>query len=283
LGTKNRHSQVTAEEVARKFCCGLETARPTLKSTTQHGVRQAIHPLHRMYRVDHIDINHRRLNDTFYMDTLFSNVTSSRGHTCAQVITNGQFTRVYPMTSKASENIANALREFIDDVGVPKEIICDLATEQVGVHTPVMDIIRRFHIKTHFAEKGRSKQNHRAETEIRELKQRWKVRMTERQVPSRLWDYGLVYIAEILSIIARGKNGRPGIEAIMGHTIDISEWLDFEFYDYVWYWDERKADLAKDQSLIGRWLRISHRVGSDMTYWTDGAWCILSTGYRGAG
>jgi hypothetical protein len=60
------------------------------------------------------------------------------------------------MTSKASEHIANALREFIDDVGIPNKIICDLATEQVGVHTPVMEIIRRFHIKTHFAEKGRS-------------------------------------------------------------------------------------------------------------------------------
>jgi hypothetical protein len=61
----------------------------------------------------------------------------------------------------------------------------------------------------HFAEKGRSKQNHRAESEIRELKQRWKICMTDRHVPSQLWDYGLVYIAEILSIIARGKSGRP--------------------------------------------------------------------------
>jgi hypothetical protein len=38
-----------------------------------------------------------------------------------------------------------------------------------------MDIIRRHHIKMHFAEKGRSKQNHRAELEIRELKQWWKI------------------------------------------------------------------------------------------------------------
>jgi hypothetical protein len=91
--------------------------------------------------------------------------------------------------------------------------------------------------------------------------------MTERHVPSQLWDYSLVYIAEILSIIARGKNGRPGIDAVMGHTIDISEWLDFKFYDYVWYRDERKADMAKDQQLLGRWLGILHCVGSDMTYW----------------
>jgi hypothetical protein len=190
------------------------------------------------------------------------------GHVCAQVITNGQFTCVYPIqSSKASEHIANALREFIDDVGVPDELICDLATEQVGVHTPVMDIIRRFHIKTHFAEKGRSRQNNRAESEIRELKQRWKIRMAEKNIPSQLWDYGLVYVAKIMSIIARGKDGRPGIKAIMGHTIDISEWLDFEFYDYIWYWDEKQPDMTRDPKLIGRWLGISHRVGSDMTYW----------------
>jgi hypothetical protein len=109
------------------------------------------------------------------MDTLFSKVKSINGNVCAQVITNGQFTRVYPMPSKASENIARALREFIDDVSVPDELVCDLATEQVGVHTPVMDIIRRHHIKMHFAEKGCSIQNHRAESEIRELKQRWKI------------------------------------------------------------------------------------------------------------
>lgn len=119
LGVKNGHSQITAEEVAWKFRCGLETAKQTLKSTTQHGVRQAVHPLRRMYRVDHIDINCRRIRDTFYMDTLFSKVKSINGNTCAQVITNGQFTRVCPIVSKASEHIARALREFIDDVGVP--------------------------------------------------------------------------------------------------------------------------------------------------------------------
>ena len=53
----------------------------------------------------------------------------------------------------------------------------------------------------------------------------------------------------------------------MGQTIDISEWLYFEFYDLVWYWDERKADMADDPKMIGRWLGIAHRVGSNMTYW----------------
>ena len=91
--------------------------------------------------------------------------------------------------------------------------------------------------------------------------------MVERKVPRRLWDYGLVYCAEVRSIISRGDDGRPGLEEVMGHTIDISEWLDFEFYDLVWYWDERKANMADDPKKIGWWLRIAHCVGSDMTYW----------------
>jgi hypothetical protein len=146
---------VTPEEVARKFKCGLDTAKQTLKTTTQYaGVRHAIHPLHCRYRVDHLDLNRRRLHDIFYTDTLFSKVKSLDGNVCAQVFTNGHYTRVFPMPSKSSENIAKALREFIDDVGVPDTLICDLATEQVGRHTPMMQEIRRFHIKLYNAAKG---------------------------------------------------------------------------------------------------------------------------------
>jgi hypothetical protein len=48
--------------------------------------------------------------------------------------------------------------------------------------------------------------------------------MREKHIPRCLWDYGLVYIAELMSITAGGPQGLPGIEAVMGHTIDISEW-----------------------------------------------------------
>ena len=118
------------------------------------------------------------------------------------------------------------------------------------------------------AEKGQGiAQSHRAETEIREIKTKWKTWMRSNQVPARLWDYGLVYIAEIQSILARGVDKRPGLEKLTGETIDISEWLDFDFYDRVWYWDQKKMDMTEEQAKIGRWLGIAHRVGSDMSYW----------------
>jgi hypothetical protein len=100
-----------------------------------------------------------------------------------------------------------------------------------------MKIIRRANTRLRIAEKGRGiTQNHRAETEIREIKTKWKTQMRSNQVPARLWDNGLVNIAEIQSILApRGIDKRPGLEKMTGETINISEWLDFYFYDRVWH------------------------------------------------
>jgi hypothetical protein len=70
------------------------------------------------------------------------------------------------MPSKSSEHIAQTLREFVDDVGIPKTLICDLVTEQVGTHMPMMKEIRQLRIKLHSAEQGQSIQNHQVELEI---------------------------------------------------------------------------------------------------------------------
>jgi len=37
--------------------------------------------------------------------------------------------------------------------------------------------------------------------------------------------------------MARGKNGRSGYEEVTGETPEIGEWLEFEFYELVWWWD----------------------------------------------
>jgi hypothetical protein len=118
----------------------------------------------------------------------------------------------------------------------------------------------------HWAEKGCKNQNRKAEREIGILKQRWQRRMTRQRVHNRLWDYGLVYKSEILSRLSRGHDGRIGYERLTRVTPDISECLDFDFYDLVWYHaDPRNTDKASRQ--IGKCLGISHRVGSDMCYW----------------
>ena len=134
--TSERHSAVTFENLSRKWNIGLETAKRTLQVTTQQGVRTAVHPLPRRYRVNHLHLNRRRLNGDWFTDTLFSIVTSIQGNTCAQVFTNGNFTTDHLLNSKAK--VAQALTEFANDVGIPDMLLSDRAAEVTGQHTDFM-------------------------------------------------------------------------------------------------------------------------------------------------
>ena len=50
---------------------------------------------------------------------------------------------------------------------------------------------------------------------------------------------------------------------ITGDTPDISEYLDFGFYDFVQYGSNAGLDTPR----LGRCLGVSHRVGKLMSYW----------------
>jgi hypothetical protein len=64
-----RHTQVTSERLADRFCIGPERAKATFRATTQRGVRSAILPIGRRYRADRI-FDVRRLNGKFATVTL---------------------------------------------------------------------------------------------------------------------------------------------------------------------------------------------------------------------
>ena len=260
-----RHSKHSPETLAKMWKIGLQTAKDTMRVTTQHGIRHALHPISRRYRVDHIHLHRNRLHGNFFFDTMESKITSLRGNTVAHVLTNGAFCKVMPSPSK--KYAGESLRVFSRDVGIPDKLHCDQAAEHTGPNTEFMNQVRHLDIDVHFSEKGRKNQNAMAERDIGILKQRWQRRMVEMAVPRRLWDYGLQYEAEIMSMMVRGNNERTGYEQITGKTPDISEWLDFAFYERVWYHYSDNHETSSDPRRIGRWLGVSHRIGSDMCYW----------------
>ena len=61
----------------------------------------------------------------------------------------------------------------------------------------------------------------------------------------------------------RGLSRRTALEQLTGETPEILEYLDFTFYDWCWYNDNAGLGEMK----LGRWLGVSHRVGSLMSYW----------------
>jgi hypothetical protein len=58
--------------------------------------------------------------------------------------------------------------------------------------------------------------------------------MVKRKVPKRLWDYGMVWACEVMLLTSNSSFSLDGIkpmEQLTGETPDISEYLDFGFYD----------------------------------------------------
>lgn len=46
-----------------------------------------------------------------------------------------------------------------------------------------------------------------------------------------------MYETELFNMIARGNDKRTGYERVTGDTPNISEYSDYEFYDWVYNWD----------------------------------------------
>ena len=48
----------------------------------------------------------------------------------------------------------------------------------------------------------------------------------------------------------------------MHYTPDISEYVNFHFYQWCYYWNE-----VEKEKEIGRWLSVAHQVGQSLCYW----------------
>ena len=48
-----------------------------------------------------------------------------------------------------------------------------------------------------------------------------------------------------------------GYEQITGRTPDISEFLDFDFYDLVWYWPHDHPNVGQTGGELARWVGVS--------------------------
>ena len=89
--------------------------------------------------------------------------------------------------------------------------------------------------------------------------------MVNKEVPRKLWDYGVSWISEVMSMTRSSENGtNVGIPLtnMIGENVDISKYLDFGFYEKLWL----KDNVGISPSEPGRWLGISHCTGALMCY-----------------
>jgi hypothetical protein len=90
--------------------------------------------------------------------------------------------------------------------------------------------------------------------------------MIRKRVPRKLCDYGIRWTTQVMqrtSTQAGELRGACPLEEVTGETVNISEYLDFGFYDHVSF----KENTGLGVTSIRRWLGVFHRVGGIMSYW----------------
>ena len=186
------------------------------------------------------------------------------GNKHAQIFANESFfATAYPMEHKSSAG--QALKQFIPDFGIPDKLVCDGTAKQVGKRTEFQSTEQKHAINLHVTKPHHHNQL-KVEGVVQEIRKRWFRVMLKKKVPKRLWDYGIKWVCEVMQHTASTSGNlyrRTALEQLTGETPEISEYLDFTFYDWWWYNDN--AGLGETK--LGQWLGISHRVGSLMSYW----------------
>ena len=156
------------------------------------------------------------------------------------------------------------LDELFRNVGIPRQIHCDNSKHQTSkAWKKRISEAQTFQTTT----EPHSPFQNRAELEIGKFKFKVGTTMVQRRIPHRLWDFIARYVCDLhnLSSCHTLENRSPK-EKLTGSTPDISEYTTFAIYEPCYYFDSEEG-FPEGKERTGRWLGVSHKVGSGMCYW----------------
>jgi hypothetical protein len=145
------------------------------------------------------------------------------------------FAEAHPVPRKS--DCHDTLDNFVNDYGAMDLLISDGLAEQCEPHTDFQRKMQKYQIQHKRSEKDGPDQNP-AEGVIREVCKKWHRTMFKTDCPKRLWAHGVPCVCALMRMTASHAGrlqGRTPIEAVLGKTPDMSEHLDFGFYDWVWF------------------------------------------------
>lgn len=108
----------------------------------------------------------------------------------------------------------------------------------------------------------------KAEVENRELKRHTRCIMSRSGNPSALWDFCCQCIVELCNYMVRSlpqQKGRTPYAILTGNTPDILEFLEFAWYQPVWYYE--LTTFPSQTRHLGRWIGVAHHIGQVMCFW----------------
>lgn len=140
----------------------------------------------------------KRLTRDWATDMLDGHTRSLDGCHYAQVSANKNYlAKIYPMDSKVKAG--DALKTFCREFSVPDALTSDGSKEQAGKNTEFIKHAHKCSVNHNIIEPDLHDQNP-AEGVARELRRKWHRAMIRKRVPTRLWDYGMRWASDIVSL-----------------------------------------------------------------------------------
>ena len=256
---QRRHQKMTKDELIRKWRIGPKTAEATLRCTRQQGTRHANMPLSRQYPTGRDHNRFPILKGDWYADVFFDKTLSVDMHTCCLIIYNSEFMFTKPLVTKSQVPLGAEI--FSRRVGMPERLTSDNAPEFCKRDCRWLKWFQRNGngIDLRYTPPGRQRGN-LAEQGVKWVKKRVHRTMSATGAHKRLWNYCVLYETDVFNRIHQPKNNRTGWESVYGNQPDISEYLDFEFYGWIWFWD-----MGEKKAKLGRWLGVNHYSGEALS------------------
>ena len=243
----------------------LEVIRHTLEQTTQLATLATGLPMRRHIQSLFPFLNRKRINETVATDTFFSSTRDVCGATCAQIFygLRSHFMNIYSLKSETDG--PSAFEDFARYEGLPNVIRSDNSKMQ-RYNTKLLEKLRSWLVSPEFTEPHHPQQNPAELRAIRWIKRNIQVLRIRTGAPETVWFWMAKYLVDIHNITADETLGwaTPWSKR-RGETPDISAFLQFRFYERVYYHDpSQKFPGTKEKT--GYWLGIADNVGDRFCY-----------------
>jgi hypothetical protein len=172
----------------------------------------------------------------------FHKTKSIQGYTCGQLFCNNEgWATIKLMHSKA--DCGDILNNVIHEYGIPEYgLHTDNAGEESGAFTE-WERVQKTHLIPQMFIKLHSLWMNCAEGEIGCFKMHYHCIMNRWQCSETLWCFGALFTSRICEWVAcTNLNDCSALEGMTGKTPDISTFTEFNFYQFVIYYDPNDSN-----------------------------------------
>ena len=216
----------------------VEVIRRTLECTTQLAMLSFGLPLKRHQKSLFPFLNRKRLHETVATDTFFSKVRDVSGAWCAQVFygLSSHMLNVYGLRTESQG--PQAYEDFARYEGIPTVVRSDNSKMQRW-GKELQDKMRKWLVQMEYTEPHHPQQNPAESRAVAWLKQNIKVLRIHTGAPKTVWLWMAKYLADIHNVTAdETLDWKTPWSKRKGETPDISAYLQFKFYEAVYYHDD---------------------------------------------